>query len=53
MVNGDDANDESATGRNRRRVRPRGSGPRDGQGWSSSSGNRRAHKRVTNVKSSE
>lgn len=34
-----------------RRVRPRGSGPRDGQGWSPGSGNRRAPKRVSNSES--
>ena len=34
-----------------RRVRPRGAGPRDDQGWSASSGKRRAPKRVANSES--
>ena len=39
--------DETTQRRSRRRVRPRGSGPRDDSGWSSSSGKRRAPKRVS------
>jgi cold shock CspA family protein len=45
--------DESVPRRSGRRVRPRGSGPRDGQGWSSSSGKRRAPKRVSQSESSQ
>ncbi len=49
----DDVTNGSDTRRTRRRVRPRGSGPRDQQGWSSSSGKRRAPQRVTQSESTE
>jgi cold shock CspA family protein len=39
--------DEQQSHRSNRRVRPRGSGPRDGDSWSTSSGNRRTRKKVT------
>ena len=53
MADGDDVTNGSDTRRTRRRVRPRGSGPRDQQGWSSSSGKRRAPQRVTQSESTE
>ena len=53
MADGDDVTNGSDTRRTRRRVRPRGSGPRDQQGWYSSSGKRRAPQRVTQSESTE
>lgn len=47
------ADNDETTSRPRRRVRPRGSGPREGNGWSVGSGKRRAPKRVSQAESSE
>ena len=52
MADSGDSN-QTTQRRSRRRVRPRGSGPRDDSGWSSSSGKRRAPKRVSQSEASQ